>query len=145
MQALFSMDMSGGFSENKLHEYRCCFPPAKRLEEFFDRLAAGVLENREMIDAIIERYSSNWKIPRMACVDRNVLRLSLYELLFCGDIPAKVTINEAVDIGKKYGTSESGAFINGILDSIRNAIEKGQLQPVVPKQTAIRQHELPAG
>lgn len=143
MQALFSMDMGSAFSEIKLHEYRCSFPPGKRLEVFFDRLSAGVIENKEMIDTVIENYSSNWKISRMACVDRNVLRLAVYEILFCADIPAKVTINEAIDIGKKFGTSESGSFINGILDSIRNAIEKGDLQPVVPKEPALYQHELP--
>lgn len=140
MQALFSMDMGGVFMENNLKDYRRCFPPAKRLEGFFDRLACGVLKNKDRIDEVIERYSSNWKIKRMACVDRNVLRLAVYELLYCADIPAKVTINEAIDIGKKFGTSESGAFINGILDSIRTAIEKGELQRFessVPGQPAI--------
>jgi N utilization substance protein B len=60
----------------------------------------------------------------MSCVDRNIMRIAVYELLWCNDIPAKVSINEAIDIGKKYGTEESGSFINGILDSIRDAIEK---------------------
>jgi transcription antitermination protein NusB len=128
MQALFSIDMGGVFVEEKLKDYCRCFPPGKRFEAFFDRLASGVLENKERIDDLIERYSSNWKIRRMACVDRNVLRLAVYELLWCEDIPAKVTINEAIDIGKKFGTSESGAFINGILDSIRTALEKGELK-----------------
>ena len=76
------------------------------------------------IDALIERFSKNWKIRRMSCVDRNVMRIAVYELLYCQDIPPKVSINEAVDIGKKFGTEESGAFINGILDSIREALEK---------------------
>ena len=142
MQALFSMDMSGGFAEDKLEEYRRCFPPGRRLGDFFDRLTCGVLQNIEAIDQIIERYSSNWKIRRMACVDRNVLRLAAYELLFCQDIPAKVTINEAIDIGKKFGTHESGAFINGILDSIRTAIEKGDLPCAAPKQPVSSEEEL---
>jgi N utilization substance protein B len=134
MQALFSMDMADDFGENRLLDFRLCFPPVKRLADFFDRLAFGVVQNKDKVDQIIEGYSSNWKIRRMACVDRNVLRLAVYELLFCKDIPAKVTINEAIDIGKKFGTSESGAFINGILDSIRTAIDKGELKPLESKQ-----------
>ncbi len=67
----------------------------------------------------------------MSCVDRNVMRIAVYEMLYCDDIPPKVSINEAVDIGKKFGTQESGAFINGIMDSIRGALEKeGPLKKV---------------
>ena len=73
---------------------------------------------------MIDQFSSNWKIERMACVDRNVMRIAIFELLYCDDIPAKVSINEAIDIGKRYGTDESGAFINGILDSIRKMIDQ---------------------
>nr|CBX29534.1 N utilization substance protein B homolog [uncultured Desulfobacterium sp.] len=76
------------------------------------------------IDGIIERFSSNWKISRMSCVDRNIMRIAVFELVWCDDIPCKVSINEAIDIGKKYGTDESGPFINGILDSVRDAVEK---------------------
>jgi N utilization substance protein B len=64
----------------------------------------------------------------MSCVDRNVMRIAVYELMCCRDIPAKVSINEAVDIGKKFGTEDSGAFINGIVDSIRAAVERGELE-----------------
>jgi N utilization substance protein B len=64
----------------------------------------------------------------MACVDRNIIRIAVYELMYCRDIPSKVSINEAVDIGKRFGTEESGAFINGILDSIRMALEKNKIK-----------------
>jgi len=67
----------------------------------------------------------------MSLVDRNVMRIAIYELIYCADIPAKVSINEAVDIGKKFGTEESGAFVNGIIDSIRLAIEKGDISEKV--------------
>ena len=127
MQALFCMDMSSAFTEEMLADYCRCFPPGKRFQSFFEHLIGGVLSNRADIDTIIERYSNNWKMRRMACVDRNILRMAVFELLYCADIPAKVTINEAIDIGKKFGSPESGAFINGILDSIRIALEKGQL------------------
>lgn len=130
MQALFCMDMGDSFSRDMLDEYRHCFPPSKRVVPFFKRLVLGVLKNKNDIDALIERYSSNWKVRRMACVDRNVLRLAVWELLYCEDIPFKVSINEAIDIGKKFGSIESGAFINGILDSIHLALQKGELQPI---------------
>lgn len=130
MQALFSMDMSSGFSLQSLKQYCDCFPPGKRAYPFFERLVGGVVIYKRELDDIIERYSSNWKMRRMACVDRNVLRLAVFELLYCADIPAKVAINEAIDIGKKFGSSESGAFINGILDSIRIAIENEELKVV---------------
>ena len=72
----------------------------------------------------------------MSCVDRNVMRVAVFEMLFCPDIPPKVSINEAIDVAKKFGTEESGAFINGIVDSIRIAIEKGDLQTASPSETA---------
>lgn len=131
MQALFSMDMSGLFSAEQLDAYRRCFPPGKHVAPFFERLADGVLHHRDHIDDIIERYSSNWKMRRMACVDRNLLRLAVFELLYCADIPAKVSINEAIDIAKKFGSSESGSFVNGILDSISNALDRKELSPIL--------------
>ena len=130
MQALFCMDMSGTFSKEMLNDYCRSFPPGERFYAFFEHLVTGVMLQKTEIDATIERYSSNWKMRRMAAVDRNILRIAVFELLFRADIPAKVSINEAIDIGKKFGTPESGAFINGILDSIRSAIERGQLQAV---------------
>jgi transcription antitermination protein NusB len=132
MQALFSMDMSCVFSPEALAEYCHCFPPNKRTYPFFKRLAAGVLHARQDIDTVIERYSSNWKVQRMAGVDRNILRVAVFEILYCEDIPAKVAINEAIDIAKKFGASDSGAFINGILDSIRTALDNQELKPIAP-------------
>ncbi len=130
MQALFSMDMSGDFTVETLASHCRCFPPGKRFQSFFDHLVNGVLLYKSDIDAVIEGYSSNWKLRRMACVDRNILRMATFELIYCADIPAKVTINEAIDIGKKFGSPESGSFINGILDSIRIAIENGKLATI---------------
>jgi N utilization substance protein B len=128
MQALFSMDMNSTFSAEMLTQYIRSFPPNKRVGPYFQRLTEGVVQYRDHIDKVIEKYSSNWKVRRMACVDRNILRLAVFELLYCGDIPSKVSINEAIDIAKKFGSTESGSFINGILDSIRAALEKQELQ-----------------
>ena len=124
MQALFYMDMQNDASLQMLESFCENFQPPKKVHPFFMALVNGVLENRREIDNLIERYSKNWKLNRMSGVDRNVMRIAVYELLCCEDIPPKVSINEAVDVGKKFGTEESGAFINGIMDSIRDALVK---------------------
>jgi len=128
MQALYSIDMSRLDPEEAFARHCRNFPPPKATKEFYYTLVRGVLANRERLDRVIEQYSNNWKVNRMACVDRNVLRMAVYEMLFCPDIPLKVSINEAVDIGKKFGTEESGAFINGILDAVRKALEQKRLE-----------------
>lgn len=128
MQALFYMDNCHDSSEEVLKRFCVNFNPTEDILSFFYRLVRGVVSEGSEIDSIIEKFSSNWKISRMSCVDRNIMRMAVYELLWCGDIPSKVSINEAIDIGKKYGTEESGPFINGILDSIRDAIEKGSIK-----------------
>jgi len=95
-------------------------------KKFMITLASGVFDNIESIDQLITKYSDNWKISRMSKIDRNILRLAVYEMLYLSNIPHPVTINEAVDIAKKYGTGESGSFINGIIDRVRVACEKGE-------------------
>ena len=90
---------------------------------FARELVRGVRLNLEKIDTVISKNSQNWKISRMAAVDKNILRLAVYSFLYRPDIPVKVTINEAVEIAKRYGTSESGAFVNGILDNIAKQIK----------------------
>lgn len=127
MQALFYMDMSGNDSEESLSRFCENFEPSGEILPFFLKLVKGVMQTRLKVDEIIERFSSNWKLNRMSGVDRNVMRVAVYELLCCPDIPYKVSLNEAIDIGKKFGTEESGAFINGILDSIRMALEKNEI------------------
>jgi transcription antitermination protein NusB len=87
--------------------------------QFADQLIRGVLERRDELDARIKHYSLHWDLHRMATVDRNVLRLAIYEMLYRQDIPPVVSINEAVDIAKKFSTEDSGKFVNGILDKVR--------------------------
>ena len=129
MQALYYLDMNkaGKDQEESLDLFLQVFSPGEKDSPFFDRLVDGALGKKGVIDPIIEQYSSNWKLSRMSCVDRNILRIAVFELLYCDDIPFKVSINEAVDIGKKFGTEESGSFINGILDSIRKGLEQGKI------------------
>ena len=93
-------------------------PPEENVLEFTQRLIDGVAAHVETIDAKISQHAANWQLKRMAVIDRNILRLGVYELLHTDDIPPKVTINEAVELAKKYGDLESGKFVNGILDKI---------------------------
>ncbi|HPY32066.1 MAG TPA: transcription antitermination factor NusB [Verrucomicrobiota bacterium] len=86
---------------------------------FAEPLIRGTLEHRDALDAKIRQYAKNWDLQRMAVVDRNVMRLAIYEMLHREDIPPVVSINEAVDIAKKFSTPESGKFVNGILDKIK--------------------------
>src|SRR5271157_1052077 len=86
---------------------------------FADKLILGVLEHRNDLDKRIQEHAQNWDLNRMAVVDRNILRLAIYEMLFREDIPPIVSINEAVDVAKKYSTQDSGKFVNGILDRIK--------------------------
>lgn len=87
-----------------------------RTQAFAESIVRGVVEHRLDIDACIEKYADHWKIRRMGVVDRNVLRIALYELMFCEDVPSAVILNEAIDVAKYFSSTESGKFVNGILD-----------------------------
>jgi len=92
---------------------------AEASRRFADELARGVVEHMEVIDARIKGCCKNWDFHRIAVVDRNILRLAIYELLFRDDIPPVVSINEAIELAKKFSTEDSGCFVNGILDHIK--------------------------
>ncbi|MAD33382.1 MAG: transcription antitermination factor NusB [Planctomycetes bacterium] len=91
----------------------------REILQFANKLVSGTLEHRDEIDAKLQAVTRNWDLRRMAIVDRNVLRMAVYELMWCDDVPQKVAINEAIEIGKKFSTANSGGFVNGILDRIR--------------------------
>jgi N utilization substance protein B len=91
---------------------------------FADKLIRGVLENRSALDRSIQEHAENWDLNRMAVVDRNILRLAIYEMHYRDDIPPVVSINEAVDVAKKYSTQDSGKFVNGILDKIKGELSR---------------------
>ncbi|HWD18769.1 MAG TPA: transcription antitermination factor NusB [Verrucomicrobiae bacterium] len=101
-------------------------PPATTDEAatrmFADKLIRGVVENLPALDERIKQHAENWDLHRMAVVDRNILRLAIYEMLFRDDIPPVVSINEAVDVAKKFSTVDSGKFVNGILDKIKGEL-----------------------
>ena len=85
---------------------------------FAEKLITGVHANREQVDKMIVEASENWRLERMSIIDRNILRIAVFEMLYCLEIPPKVSINEAIDLGKTFGSPDSGAFINGILDHL---------------------------
>ncbi len=92
--------------------------PDATIKEFANRLSIGVGKSIESIDEKIMKYATNWQLKRMAVIDRNILRIGMFELVFATDIPPKVSINEAVELAKKYGDTDSSKFVNGILDKI---------------------------
>jgi len=98
------------------------FGTSKDIKTFSKELVLGVCVYIKELDILISKASQNWRLERIARVDHSILRLAVYELLYRDDIPPKVSINEAVDLGKKFGTEESGAFINGILDKIYTSL-----------------------
>jgi transcription antitermination protein NusB len=117
LQILFQYDIHGK-PGLWLDEF---WKPLKDNEEsrvFAERLVGGVQEHKKDLDALIGRYATNWKISRMQIVDRNILRLGAFELLWLDDVPAKVTMNEAIELAKDFGDEEAAKFVNGILDKI---------------------------
>lgn len=93
------------------------------IRDFTTTLVTGVMQQRDEIDVLIQEYSTNWSLERIGLVERNILRFAIYELCFLPDIPPNVTINEAVEVAKKYGTEDAPAFINGILDRVKHTVE----------------------
>jgi N utilization substance protein B len=91
---------------------------------FAEHLLTGVHLRRGELDNMITSASSNWRLERMSIIDRNVLRIALFEMLYCREIPPKVSINEAIDLGKTFGSPDSGAFINGILDHLLQEVNR---------------------
>ena len=94
------------------------------LREFVGQLVAGTLSELEKIDELLKTHAANWKVPRMSSVDRSLLRMATYEMVFLKEVPESVVIDEAIELAKDFGTAETPAFINGILDSIKGAQPK---------------------
>ncbi len=125
LQSLFYFDRDEEIkdSEKLIESFKKNFGDKIKLadESFFIELVHGVIKSRSKIDLILQTCSKNWKISRMPGVDRVIMRIAIFELLHCSDIPSVVSINEAVEIAKKFGTAKSASFINGVLDCIRVA------------------------
>jgi N utilization substance protein B len=127
LQALYHLEVGGARPEDALKNVWSMeteAPADPEIQRFASQLVHGVWEHREEIDALIGAHSHNWRLDRMSRIDRNILRLGTYELKHCADIPKKVSINEAVELGKLFGNQDSSAFINGLLDRVATSLGK---------------------
>jgi len=122
LQALYQIDVAAAGIDEALASFWRSFEPTEReVQDLAEQLVRGVAVDRQLVDDLIEGVSTNWRLDRMAKVDRNVLRLAAWELVK-GDAPVKVVINEAIELGKKYGAESTGAFVNGVLDKIAQGL-----------------------
>lgn len=133
VQALYQADFQGrsataslehlwaGLMDEAGFDEQASAPDSAEIE-FASRLVEGTIAHQDEIDAMIERCSTNWRLPRMPLVDRNILRLAAFELMHCDDIPPHVSINEAIELSKRFGTADSRSFVNGIVDRIARTV-----------------------
>ena len=128
LQALYQLDVSGGISIEEALEWAWSAYPEEPRQEWAHRFATelveGVCQAIEEMDALVEAHSHHWRLERMSKIDRNILRLGIFELKHRPDIPKKVSLNEAIELAKKFGTENSSAFINGLLDRIASGTPK---------------------
>jgi N utilization substance protein B len=118
LQVLYQVDASKIDVDEAIELFRDSFGIPQETGEFSELLIRYTLSHIEEIDDLITNCSEHWSLQRMSIVDKNILRMAVCEFLYCDDIPPKVTLNEAIDIGKNYGSDNSGSFINGILDAM---------------------------
>jgi N utilization substance protein B len=118
LQALYQIEITGDASMAAVDLFLNHFEGNLEAKEFARRLVSGVISQRMGIDAIIQRCTEHWKLMRLAKVDLVILRMATYELVFCPDIPLNVSLDEAIEIGKRFSTDDSANFINGVLDQV---------------------------
>jgi transcription antitermination protein NusB len=127
LQMLYEYDVGKHSKDEILRTFWQMNEHPPKVHEFADQLFQGTVQKLKDIDKVIQQHTRNWRLSRMAAVDRNVLRLAVFEFLSGGKTPETVIINEALEIAKKFSTNESAQFVNGILDSIKNELmEKGR-------------------
>jgi N utilization substance protein B len=146
LSILYYFEASENLSpEEVFNIFRGNFSPEPQEEQIFDcephvfeqalpyvrEIFMGVATNLENLDRTLASASENWRLDRMSKVDRNIMRIALYEMVYRDDIPPKVSINEAIDLGKEYGTEDSGAFINGVLDHVHQMLGRNEIGPGV--------------
>ncbi len=130
LQLLYAVEITHGDVEAVLASAWAHALTAARTREFTGVLLRGVVASRDEIDALIREWSANWSLERIGLVERNILRFAIYELLFMPEIPPNVTINEAIEVAKRYGADDAPSFINGILDRIKNQVAPSEDAPV---------------
>ena len=128
LQLLFQLDLAPQETEHAVGTFWDDKRATDPVMDFSDRLVRGTMKRRDAIDEMIAGSAHNWRVSRMPAVDRNILRLAVYEFLYESETPRVVVIDEAIEIAKKFGNEESGPFINGILDAIRIKLENGEIE-----------------
>lgn len=118
LQMLFALEANGGSAERVINQFWRETPGDPEGREYAERLVRGVAEGLEKVDGTIRKASTNWRIERMARVDRNVLRLGAWELGHIDDVPRAVILDESVELAKRFGSEDSASFVNGVLDRI---------------------------
>ena len=118
LQMLYQFDVTGADSPASIEEFWTYHDVSPEVKTFATRLVEGTLGHREELNQLIAAHANNWDINRMAVVDRNILRMGAYELLYVNEVPPKVCLNEAIELAKRFGDEESSKFVNGILDTI---------------------------
>jgi transcription antitermination protein NusB len=126
---LFQMDLAHSSPEDAFGSFWTDQKVTEDLRAFAETLVRGVARERRFLDGVVAGSAEHWRIERMAVVDRNVLRMAVYEMLFDPGMPPVVAIDEAIELARKFGSEESGAFINGILDAVRKRLESGEIAP----------------
>jgi transcription antitermination factor NusB len=132
LQALFQLDVQGEPFADELTQFlrNSCDQPDVR--DFARRLTEGAWQHRVEADALLNKLTVRWSVDRMAMADRNILRMGIYQLLHCREIPPRVVINEAIELGKRYSTADSPQFINGLLDAAHKQIAAGAAEAAEP-------------
>ena len=125
LQALFQGELAGQNGLLDFEEFCAHFQVNKKAIPYAKKLLDGVQEKADMLNQLISKYAENWRLERMSLIDRNILRLAVYEVHYQDDVPVSVAINEAVEIAKRYSTDDSGPFINGILDAMAKKEARG--------------------
>ena len=134
IQYHFWRDLQHGETPEHIDDFWEFCPVKPNVREFAQPLIEGMVEHLDEIDERIKRYCENYNLNRISAVDRAVLRLAIYEMLYRDDIPPVVSINEAIELAKTFGGAESGAFVNGILDRIRKDLDRPAREPVSQSQ-----------
>lgn len=132
IQILYLIEINQSDVSSALQTFWHNYQPQAELKEFSNHIVTGVCRHLDEIDQIIIKTTDNWSLNRMTVVDRSILREAIFEMLYCPDIPVKVTLNEAIELGKKFGSEKSGAFINGVLDKVAH-------QTSIKKQPTIQE------
>ena len=129
LEVLYRLDLVGDEPENTIAEILLRKNPSEEAETYLRRLVDAAMGHQQEIDVVLRKHLTRWRLERLTVLDRAILRLAAAEILYFDDVPPKVSINEAVEIAKKYGDDEAGKFVNGVLDSIFQEAEASRIQP----------------